>query len=190
MQGIHEGASMWKLSEAILAVADAVEERDVHALRKLSNKALGEVSLNGRNAFLKPAMLAYAFAKVIQKPHYWRERSPTVFFGKALTKMAKAAGMADKDEGGAEELLDEVAAMIGELDGSEQRYIKGLMDKSQLKIASTLYAQGFSLDRAVEMTGADKRELIRYIGKTFMFDRTKNPKSINDRLKALKSILS
>jgi len=181
---------MWKLSTAILAVADAVEERDVHSLRKLSNKALEEVSLNNRPAFLKLALLSYAFAKVIQKPHYWRERSPTVFFAKALTAMAKAASLADKDEHAADGVLDEVTRMIGELDGVEQRYVKGLIDKSQLKIASTLYGQGFSLDRAVEMTGADKRELIRYIGKTIMFDRTKGPKSINDRLKALKSILS
>jgi len=181
---------MEKLSETILALSDAVEERDVHALRKLSNKALEQVSLHERKAFLKPALLAYAFAKVIQKPHYWKGRSPSMFIGKALAKMEKAAGLADSDEARALALLDEVAAMMGELDVREKRFVKSLMEKSSLKMASTLYAQGFSLDRAVEMTGADKRELIRYIGKTVMFDRMSSPKSMKERLKALRDILS
>lgn len=181
---------MATLSEIITAIADAVEERDVHALRKISNKSLDMISLGEKPEFLTPALLGYAFAKIIQKPHYWKGRSQAVFFNKALGKLGRAAQVADSDQPAATRLLEETAAMIGELDVADKRFVKSLLDKSKLKISSTLYAQGFSLDRAVEMTGADKRELIRYIGKTVMFDRVKSPKSIRERLRPLQQILS
>ena len=181
---------MQKLSEAILELADAVEEKDVHALRKLSNKCLERFALGEESAFLKPAMLAYAFSKVISKQHYWKDRSQSVFLNSVLTKLAKAAKMADADEPAALAGLDEVARMLTELDVKEGRFVRNLMEKAGLKIASTLYAQGFSLDRAVEMTGTDKRELVRYVGKTLMFDRTGSAKTMEERLKALRSILS
>ena len=181
---------MQKLSEAILELSDAVEERDVHALRKLSNKCLERFALGEEAAFLRPAMLAYAFSKVISKQHYWKDRSQSVFLNSVITKLTKAAKVADADEPAALAGLDEISHMLTELDVKEGRFVRNLMEKAGLKVASTLYAQGFSLDRAVDMTGADKRELVRYVGKTLMFDRTGSAKTMEERLKALRNILS
>jgi len=181
---------MRTLGEAIAALSDSVEERDVHALRKLSNRCLEKVSLERNLAFLEPAMLAYAFAKVVSKSHYWKDRSNTVFFNNVLRKLGKAAKIADDDEGAALRMLKEVEGLLKELDVSDKRFVRGLMEKARIKVASTLYAQGFSLDSAVEITGAEKRELVRYMGKTMMFDRARSPKTMEQRLKALRKLLS
>ncbi|VVC04954.1 Uncharacterised protein [Candidatus Burarchaeum australiense] len=181
---------MQSLSEALLELADYVEEKDVHGLRKLSNKCLEKVSIDQHAAFLKPAMLAYAFAKVISKAHYWKDRSQAVFVNSALAKLSKAAKLADTDEPAALVLLDEIAEALKGLDVKDGRFVRDIMQKAALKMASTLYAQGFSLDSAVAVTGADKRELVKYIGKTLMFDRTGSAKTMEERLKSLRSILS
>ncbi|RLG19430.1 hypothetical protein DRN67_02705 [Candidatus Micrarchaeota archaeon] len=190
----YEGAFGWyemrTLAEAIVELSDAMEEKDVHALRKLSNQCLDKVSLEEKHAFLKPAMIAYALAKVIAKPHYWKGRSQTVFFNEALKKFERAAAVAESDEGTALDLLEDVEKMLRALDVKDKRFVRDIMEKAKLKTASTLYAQGFSLDRAIEMTGADKRELIKYIGKTMMFDRTGSARSMEQRLKALREIIS
>ena len=181
---------MRSLAETLVELSDSLEERDVHALRKLSNRCLDRVSLEGNQAFLKPAVLAYAFAKVIAKPHYWRGRSQSVFFTNALRKIDSAAEVAGKDEAAALAVLMEVEEMLRELDVRDRRFVGDVIEKARLKTASTLYAQGFSLDRAVEMTGADKRGLVKYIGKTMMFDRTESSKTMEERLRALRNILS
>jgi len=64
------------------------------------------------------------------------------------------------------------------------------LQKGKLKIASVLYAQGISLGNASELTGSDKREVLLYAGQTMMFDRLKEKRGIEDRMKELRKIFS
>ena len=76
------------------------------------------------------------------------------------------------------------------MDEKDRRFVKGILTKGRLKIASTLYAQGISLGNAAEMTGTDKREVLLYAGQTMMFDRLKEKKSMEERMKDLREIFS
>jgi trehalose-6-phosphate synthase len=47
-----------------------------------------------------------------------------------------------------------------------------------------------SLGVAVEMTGLDKQEILDYAGGTMMFDRLKDEKGIEERMKAARKFLA
>jgi hypothetical protein len=85
---------------------------------------------------------------------------------------------------------EKVLASIGKIDDEDRRFVKGILQKGKLKIASVLYAQGISLGNAAEITGAEKRELLLYAGQTMMFDRLCEKKSIEERMKDLREIFS
>jgi hypothetical protein len=79
---------------------------------------------------------------------------------------------------------------IEKMDASDKRFVKGMLQKGKLKIASTLYAQGISLGNASEITGTDKREVLSYAGQSMMFDRMQEKKSMESRMKELREIFS
>ncbi|MCX6769715.1 MAG: hypothetical protein NT051_03475, partial [Candidatus Micrarchaeota archaeon] len=79
---------------------------------------------------------------------------------------------------------------IEKMDDEDRRFVKGILQKGRLKIASSLYAQGLSLGNAADVTGTDKRELLLYAGQTMMFDRVKETLTIQQRMKDLREIFS
>ena len=83
-----------------------------------------------------------------------------------------------------------ILSSMEKLDEEDRRFVKGILQKAKLKIASTLYAQGISLGNASEIAGADKRELLLYAGQTMMFDRLHEKKSMEERMKELRGIFS
>ena len=78
--------------------------------------------------------------------------------------------------------------MLFRSEASDRRFITDMLSKAKLKVASTLYAQGFSLGNASEITGVEKREIQSYAGGTMMFDRVKPEKTMVQRLKILMKI--
>ena len=57
-------------------------------------------------------------------------------------------------------------------------------------MAATFYAQGMSLGVASEMTGIQKQEILDYAGQTMMFDRLKEEKTIKERMKIARQLIS
>jgi len=182
---------MGRLHGAILEMISSLERRNVHGLRSLSNSCLHELAVNEESSLLQPAILAYALAKVMEKQHFWRDRSQDDFFLSVSKKLREAEEQARAgDDAKATSTLTELIDMLEKLDVSEQRFVRSLLNRARVKSASTLYAQGFSLGRALEITGADKRDVVDYIGKTVMFDRVGKTKTMQERLKALKKLIT
>jgi hypothetical protein len=78
--------------------------------------------------------------------------------------------------------------LISSLDAKDRRFVTTLGEKARLKIASTLYAQGFSLGMASEITGVGQREIMSYAGGTMMFDRLKSEVRMSERLRRARKI--
>ena len=57
-------------------------------------------------------------------------------------------------------------------------------------MAATFYAQGMSLGVASEMTGMEKQEILDYAGQTMMFDRLKDEKTIKERMRIARQLIS
>lgn len=84
----------------------------------------------------------------------------------------------------------ELEHAIASLDEKDPRFVIDLITKGKLKTAATFYAQGLSLGVASEMTGLDKQEILAYAGETMMFDRLRDEKSIAERMKVARKLLS
>jgi hypothetical protein len=68
-------------------------------------------------------------------------------------------------------------------------YVSNLYEKARIKMASSAYGLGLSLSQAAMLTGADKKQLLNYIGITKMHDEIKETKGIASRIKSLKKAL-
>ncbi|MEM2137608.1 MAG: hypothetical protein QW568_00795 [Candidatus Anstonellaceae archaeon] len=179
------------LSETAVLIATALKERDVRAMRKINDRCIEETAIKFSQHTYLFALISYVLSKIMSKPRYFAQKKSKAILSNVamlLSACERSAKEADYNE-----LLscqNRILTAIEKMDESDRRFVKGILTKGKLKIASTLYAQGISLGSAAEMTGTDKRELLSYAGQTMMFDRLKEKKGIEERMKELRGLFS
>jgi len=179
------------LAETSVLIGSALRNHDVRAMRKINSRCVGETTLRFQQPTYNYALITYVLAKILSKPRYFRQGKGKELVS-AVDKLLRDGEAAAKEADYAT-LLSTQGKMLSsmeKLDDEDRRFVKGILQKAKLKIASTLYAQGISLGNASEIAGADKRELLLYAGQTMMFDRLKEKKSIEERMKELREIFS
>lgn len=168
---------------------DAFKNRNMRKMRKTNDKIQEETALNFSKLNYMLAVYSYVLGKILSKPR---------FFGKEHAESVKLieeeldslVSNAEKKEPKAmQKYLDALGDAIQELDSSDSRFVKGMVDKGRLKTAAILYAQGISLSAASEMTGVEKQEIMDYAGKTMMFDRMKERAPLDSRIKKARKML-
>ncbi len=179
------------LSETAVLISSALKDRDVHAMRKINDRCIDETAVKFSTHTYLYALVSYVLSKVMSKPRYYTQKRAKESLGSVsqlLRSCESYSKQADYDS-----LLscqNKILSAIEKMDDADRRFVKGILAKGKLKIASTLYAQGISLGSSAEMTGTDKRELLLYAGQTMMFDRLHEKKSISERMKDLREIFS
>ena len=179
------------LSETAVLIGSSLRNHDVRAMRKINDRCIDETALKFQQPTYNYALIAYVLAKILSKPRYFQQgKAKETLSGidKQLRVCEGAAKAADYDA-----LLvsqGKILSSMEKMDDEDRRFVKGIMQKAKLKIASTLYAQGISLGNASDITGADKRELLLYAGQTMMFDRLHEKKGMEQRMKELREIFS
>jgi len=179
----------YSLFEAVSEIHEAFKKRDITHLRKASNKCAASTAVEENKEMLNLALISYALAKMLEKPHYLDYKKKDEFTRAVSEKLSECVSHAK--EGRISEFnatLNDARALMETIDTRKTRYVRNILEKARTKVASTLYAQGFSLTSAVEFAGADKREVVNYIGKTLMFDRAGKTKSMVERLKDVRKI--
>ncbi|MFH1470887.1 MAG: hypothetical protein ABIF01_04015, partial [Candidatus Micrarchaeota archaeon] len=129
------------------------------------------------------SIISYVLGKIIEKPRYFKDSRGEdlgFFVQKKLLECLEYAKHGRKED--FSRASHELLTHLGEFDERNRHYVRGLIDKAKLKIAARLYAQGFSLSYVVSITGADTREVLKYIGQTLMFDRVGKTKEVKERL--------
>ncbi|MFA6489112.1 MAG: hypothetical protein WCT52_00350 [Candidatus Micrarchaeia archaeon] len=179
------------LAETSYLIADALRNHDVRAMRRINDRCIEETAIKfGTNTYLF-ALITYILSKIISKPRYFTQEKSKASVAKILADLklcethAKSANYSSL-----EKCQNKVIAEIEKMDEKDRRFVKGILQKGRIKIAATLYAQGISLGNAAEIAGIDKRELLLYAGQTMMFDRLKEKKGIEERMKDLREIFS
>ena len=193
------------LPETAMLISCALREHDVRAMRKINDRCVQETAIKFEQHTYLFALITYVLSKILSKPRYLNGKegpkgkaASSSKLGNAKASLASIASLLHSCESYAKEadynsLLscqNKVLSAIEKLDDKDRRFVKGILHKGRLKIASTLYAQGLSLGSAAEMTGTDKRELLSYAGQTMMFDRVKEKKGIEERMRDLREIFS
>jgi len=167
----------------------ALEGRDIPALRRISNSAIDTSAVDdGEDSFLL-SLVSYMLSKLITKTHYWGIKEKSKFIGGVLKKMDRGVeALEGGDEAAYQRALRDAIGEMRSLELSDPRYVHNLEMKSRTKLASRLYAQGFSLSRAVAITGAHKRDLLMFTGRTLIADRTARTKTMEERLEHVRRI--
>ena len=179
------------LSETAVLISSALSDNDVRAMRKINDRCIEETAIRFQQPTYQYALISYVLSKILTKPRYIKAQDGKSKISQIAALLCNCEVQAKSADYRA--LLatqEKVLATIEKMDEDDRRFVKGILQKGKLKIASVLYAQGISLGNAAEMTGTDKRELLLYAGQTMMFDRVKETKTISQRMRELREIFS
>jgi hypothetical protein len=178
------------LIELAPQVLSAFKKRSQRRLRKLNDRVLKASAMQPTKVNLSFAIFSYVLSKIASKPRLLRREYEPQLRGieNVLEKLVKRMG-----EGSEEEILlifSELEKAIASLEREDPRFVVGLVKKGKLKMAATFYAQGMSLGIASDMTGLEKQEIMDYAGHTMMFDRVREEKSVTERMKDARRLIS
>lgn len=181
---------MRRLFEFAPQILAAFKKRNQRRLRKLNDKVLKTTALEPTKVNLSLAVFSYVLSKIVSKPRLLRrEYEPRLLdIEQVLEKLVRRMQQASEDE--LLEIFSELEKAIIFLEEKDPRFLLSLVNKGKLKMAATFYAQGMSLGLASEMTGLEKQEIMDYAGHTMMFDRVKEEKSVTERMKDARRLLS
>ncbi|MDD5172470.1 MAG: hypothetical protein PHF60_05555 [Candidatus ainarchaeum sp.] len=171
-------------------ILSAFKSRNQRRLRKLNDEVLKAAALEFNNVNFNLAVFSYVMSKIVSKPRFLMPEFEPALRGieSSLAKLVDRMETADEAELLA--IFKDMEKYIGRLEEKDPRFVVDLVTKGRLKMAATFYAQGMSLGVAAEMTGLDKQEILDYAGETMMFDRLKEEKSIEDRMKTARRLIS
>ncbi|MEM4634115.1 MAG: hypothetical protein QW275_03095 [Candidatus Anstonellaceae archaeon] len=179
------------LSETAILILSALNNHDVRAMRKINDRCIKETALKFGTHTYNFALISYLLSKILSKPRYFSQKKSKETLSRVedlLHQCELAAKSADYPLLG--KLQEKILLSIKRIDDEDRRFVKGILQKGKLKIAAVLYAQGISLGNASQITGTDKRELLLYAGQTTMFDRLKESKGIEQRMRELRKLFS
>jgi len=165
-------------------------KQDSFALREIGNKAIRKAALENNRQLAQVALVAYCLHKLSSKQHIVRHGKWASVRKSILVNLRKAVKALEKgDEKGFGRALEDAVVKIRAFDKSLGNYVQGLYEKARVKYASEAYALGLGLGQAAALTGADKKNLLNYIGVTKVHDRESVTYGIRERLGKLKEKL-
>ncbi|VVC71706.1 Uncharacterised protein [uncultured archaeon] len=178
-----------QLSELLEGLRCALASLDVAGLRRVSTAATDATALDDGEETFNIALVSYMLSKLLSKQHYWDIREKRRFMRATQAKIASSKELARR---GKIKLylrkMHEILADMRRLELADERFVSGLESKGRTKLAARLYAQGFSLSKAVSLTSAHKRDLLAYSGRTLMSDRSGRTMALDERLRRARKV--
>ena len=181
---------MLHLNPLAARTLSAFRKRDQRALRKLNDEVLATAAMQCDPVCFNLGVFSYILSKIVSKPRFLQPELKSALDGIDRVFSEITGRMDRANEVEMLSLFKDLEKAISHLEEKDPRFIVDLVTKGKLKMAATFYAQGMSLGVAADLTGLDKQEILDYAGETMMFDRLKEEKSINERMKAARKLLS
>jgi hypothetical protein len=177
-----------KLERITKAMMDAFIRRDILSLRKITDECIEHIAISFSREFYLLAQVSYVLSKLVTKPRYWKKENARKV-AEIENRLTECVLHAERRElSKLDSSLNGLLVSFSELDERDKRFIERLVEKAQVKIAATIYAEGVSLGSSSAMTGVDKQEILHYAGKTMIFDRIKTEMGILERLKKTRKL--
>jgi hypothetical protein len=171
-------------------VLSGFRKRDQRLLRKLNDDILKRTAMHCNLACFNLAVFSYVLSKIVSKPRFLHSEYKSGLMGIERVFERLVERMDSANEAELTQIFSELETAIAHLEAKDPRFVVDLVTKGKLKMAATFYAQGMSLGVAAEMTGLEKQEILDYAGETMMFDRLQAEKTINERIKTARRLLS
>jgi hypothetical protein len=166
----------------MLRLNKAFGKENPHDLREITNISTSNFAIQQKKIWLSLSLISYVLSKMVQKPRY-EHLLGGKFSEKISEGLQRAAAFCKlRKEQECQNELDQIILQIQNMETKDRRFISDLVVKGRTKTAALLYAQGLSLDTSVELTGAERNEVLSYSGKTMMPDRMGKTLSARERL--------
>ena len=181
-------SKLWKRLDAITKAFQAEKSQD---LKQIGNDSIEEAAIESSPEMANLSVIAYCLYKMSSKNHFVRNRKWDAVKNSILLHLHKSRkGLEKENFGKFKKNLHNVINSIQKIDHELSNYARDLHEKAKIKQASTAYASGVSLSQAAALTGADKKEVQRYIGITRIHDEQEAFYDLEERLKKLKELLA
>ena len=171
-------------------MAFALQDANARELKSLGNSLIGEAALrNDKDAALL-SVISYSLYKMLTKEHFTRDpvwKKVTQTLNSSLLQALDAAKRNDTSD--FSKNLANSIEKIERVDNELSNYARNIFEKAKIKQASSAYAAGLSLKLAAELTGADSKDLQKYIGATRIHDEQPGTKNIEQRMRSLREVL-
>lgn len=159
--------------------------KNIKRIKTVEKRCTEELVLGFDRDLFNTALLCFMIIKLLAKERY--SKHPYIvkvdqYFGNLRDHIK------EQDYIGMRRVVNKMIKLINTLDEADKKYINELAYNGRVKIGAKLYSQGLSLSRAAQLTGADKFDILSYVGKTLMADRVKTYKSISQRIKEIEDI--
>jgi hypothetical protein len=183
------GVNLIRLNSLADRILTSFKARDQRKLRKLNDEVLKVSYLEFNRVTFNLGTISYVLSKIVSKPRFLNPEfsSSLKTIEKIMEKLVNRIDQAQEEE--LLRIFSELENAIAHLEEKDPRFVVDLLTKGRLKMAATFYAQGLSLGVAADMTGLDKQEILDYAGETFMFDKTKDGITINERMKTARKLI-
>ncbi len=126
-------------------------------------------------------IISYALSKLVMKPYIVHTRQ-WKNFSRFLLQALSSGEKCKEGREGYESILTSILSNLEELSRDLGRSVVNAVEKGKVKAATQIYAHGASIGIAIELTGADRKSLVAYIGTTRLPEKYES-KSVEDRLK-------
>jgi len=168
----------------------AFSSQSAMRLRALSKKSIKEAVIENSREMALVSVISYSLSKLCSKEHFvkspkWKDIKTSIL--SYLEKAIKLLKSGKRKE--FQKSLRDLIKRIESVDIETGNYVMNLIQKGRVKSASTAYALGQSLSQAASLTGANKKDLQNYIGRTKMHDEEGIALGIEKRMKKLKELM-
>ncbi len=179
-----------KMAKAVQKIKETFSSGDVMRLRALSNKLMETAAIENNKLLAETAMMGYSLHKLSTKSHIisnekWRRVKKKVV--SSLERATEALETNNRIE--FERRLEGIVKEINGIDAKLGNFARSIHEKAKVKYASSAYSIGLSLSQATALTGAEKKDVLDYIGATRISDRERSELSIAQRMKKLRELL-
>lgn len=172
------------------AIRSAFESSAALDLRQISNDSLTEAAMRNDEVVCRISVIAYCLHKFLSKEHVQDSKRWPKIRGTILSQLDSSIRFLEKAKMKEfEGQLDRIGAAVRKADAEMGYFVQNLYDKAKVKQASAAYGLGMSLNQAAALAGANKKDLLNYIGITKMHDEMPSEIGIRERLKTLSKAL-
>ncbi len=161
------------------------KSKNVKRIKSVERKTTEELVLGFDKDMFNTALLCFMIGKLISKERL-SKHSYILKIDSYFNKLS--AHLRSSDYIGMRSIVEKMIKTIDTLDEKDKKYINKLAYNGRVKIGAKLYAQGLSLGTASRLAGADKFDVLSYVGHTMMSDRVKTYKPIKKRISELSKL--
>lgn len=149
----------------------ALEEKDVVAMKELSNQTIHSASVHQDTNNIAVAVVVYSLAKITERPKYEEYGEWPKFHSLIVKNLEKA--IADLKQGKTEQFsihLSEIRIAVSKLSGNLKRNIEDVFMRAAINKASRIYEHGISMQQTADILGVSIFDLAEYAGRTGISD--------------------